>query len=279
MISATNHREKQGWYFVVVDGRQRLATQLGPDRTFRVTKDADLNEAFRHSLSESVWIVAPRSVERLIKAASSFFVGHPKPRFLGDLLMLAPPRSEVLPSLHGYFRTVVGEVPSFKLLPPEQLADVLTSDKRRDLFIAGSVDEQSGTLTLVRGDFSRLTVPLKIFIAAGPAKPDLRRFAVDDYGNAVRFGDYEASAHSVLFRVDLDYRRRVNKQRKAEEKGFGPSLRRLRLLRGLSRTDIPGVASKTIARIERGETGKSQGETLKKIAQALDVRPEEIESY
>lgn len=279
MISTTNDREERGWSFVVADGRRRLATQLGADRTFRVTRDADLAEAFRRSLSDSVWIVAPRWVERLIKVASSFFVGHPKPKILGDLLMLAPPRSEVLPSLHGYFRTVVGEVPSVKVLPPEQLADVLTSDKRRDFFVAGSVDERSETLTLVRGDFSRVTVPLKIFTSAGPAKPDFRRFGIDDYGYAVRFGDYEASAHSVLFRVDPDYRRRVNKQRKAEEKGFGPSLRRLRLLRGLSRAEIPGVAPKTIARIERGETGKPQGETLKKIAKVLDVPPEEIESY
>ena len=42
---------------------------------------------------------------------------------------------------------------------------------------------------------------------------------------------------------------------------------------------IAGVASKTIEWIEREETGKPQGDTLKKIGQALDVCTDEIEPY
>lgn len=280
MIQATNRRlQKRECQFIVLDTRQRLAAQLGADRTFQVTKTTDLSDAFLHAVGESVWIVAPSWTERLVKAACFFFIKHPRKRALGDLLMLAPPRSGVVPSLHGYFRSVVGEVPSFKLLPSQQLPEVLTSENRRDLFIAGCVDEGSETATLVRGDFSRLTVPLKIFAGTGPTKPDFRQFGLDDYGYALRFGDYEASAHSVLYRVDPDYRRRINSQRKAQEKGFGPSLRRLRLLRGLSRGGVPGISAKTMARLERGETGKPHGETLRKIAKVLDVLPEEIESF
>ena len=280
MIQATNRRlQKRGCQFIVLDTRQHLAAQLGADRTFQVTRTKDLTDAFLHAVGESVWIVAPRWTERLVKAASAFFIEHPKQRALGDLFMLAPPRSGVVPSLHGFFRTVVGEVPSFKLLPSEQLPEVLTSEERRDLFIAGCIDEESETATLVRGDFSRLTVPLKLFARTGPTKPDFRQFGLDDYGYALRFGDYEASAHSVLYRVDPDYRRRINNLRRAQEKGFAPSLRRLRLLRGLSRGDVPGISATTIARLERGETGKPHGGTLTRIAKALDVWPEEIESF
>lgn len=168
---------------------------------------------------------------------------------------------------------------SFKLLPLDQLAEVLTSDNRRDLFIGGIVDRSSKTLTLARGDLETLTVPLGLFRAAGPSRPDFDRFAVDDYGYALRFGDYEASAHFVLYAVDPDYRRQANALRKSEELGFGPSLRRLRLLRGLGRNDFSGISGKTIARIERGETEEPHGSTLNKLAAALNVEPGEIETY
>ncbi|HUY33471.1 MAG TPA: helix-turn-helix transcriptional regulator [Pirellulales bacterium] len=271
---------ESGWEFIVLDSGRRFPARLGMARTCWVRNIAKLYDAFIRSPDECVWIVTPHWTERLLKAASAHFLRHQeRARSLGDLLMLAPPRNELVPSLHSYFRRVVGEVPSFKILPTDPLAEVLASDKRGDLFIGGIVDEGSETLTLARGNFGRITVPLSIFRAAGPTKPDFQRFELDDYGYTIRFGDYEASAHSVLFGVDPDYRRRINKQRKAEERGFGPSLRRLRLLRGLSRNDIPGIASKTMARIERGETDKPHGETLSRIASVLDVSPEEIESY
>lgn len=197
----------------------------------------------------------------------------------GDLLMMQPPRSEVVPALRNYFGTVVGESPAFKTLPPEQLAEVLSHENREDRFIGGIVDTGSKTLTLCRGNLETIVVPLSIFQGAGRQKPDFKRFALDDFGYAIRFGDYEATAHAVLFNVDPEYRRRYNEQRREEEKGFGPSLRRLRILRRLSRDDFPGIAAKTIARIERGETERPQGKTLATIARKLAVTPDEIETY
>ena len=35
-----------------------------------------------------------------------------------------------------------------------------------------------------------------MFPAVGPSKPGFARFAVDDYGYAIRFGDFETSAHA-----------------------------------------------------------------------------------
>ncbi len=145
--------------------------------------------------------------------------------------------------------------------------------------LAGISTSRSRTITLARGDLSVVTVPLSIFNAEGPCKPDFSRFELDDYGYSLRFGEYEASAHSVLYRIDPAYRRRAAQRRIAEERGFGPSLRRLRILRRLSRGDFPGISAKTIARIERGETEKPQGKTLERLSSVLGVAPTEIESY
>ena len=64
-----------------------------------------------------------------------------------------------------------------------------------------------------------------------------------------------------------------------QAKGFDPSLRRLRKQRGLSRSDFPNVARKTISRIEKGDVEKPHGVTLTRIAKMLGVEPNEIESY
>ncbi|MGD0899457.1 MAG: helix-turn-helix transcriptional regulator [Thermoguttaceae bacterium] len=157
--------------------------------------------------------------------------------------------------------------------------EVLSSDNRADLFLGGIVNESSGTLTLTRGDLSTLIVPLSMFPADGPNRPEFGRFELDDYGYTIRFGAFEASAHSVLYRVDPEYRCRANKRRIAEDKGFGPSLRRLRILRRLSRNAFSGISPKTIARIERKETEKPHGKTLDTLAKVLGVAPEDIETY
>ena len=71
------------------------------------------------------------------------------------------------------------------------------------------------------------------------------------------------------------YRRRL----RAEEKTFGASLRRLRVLRGLRQNDFAPLPAKTIARVERGEVAKPHGQTLGRIAERLGVAAGEIESY
>jgi DNA-binding XRE family transcriptional regulator len=95
----------------------------------------------------------------------------------------------------------------------------------------------------------------------------------------LRFGDYEATADVVLWEVDPDYRRRAKDKERAHAAGFGPSLRRLRKQRGLSQSDFPNVARKTISRIEKGEIGKPRAATLRRIAKALGVAPDQIETY
>ena len=170
---------------------------------------------------------------------------------------------------------------SFKALPPEELVDVLLGrrEEARDVFIGGSVDPVSETLTLTRGDLDTVVVPLSMFRPSGKATPDPSDFAVEDYGHTVRLGKYEAAADAILYEVDPDFRKRLNAKRRRDERGFGASLRRLRIQRHLSRADFPGLSPKTLARIERGETGKPHGKTLAVLAKTLGVMPEEIETY
>ena len=133
---------------------------------------------------------------------------------------------------------------------------------------------------LFRGNLSPLVVSLDVFQpSAGSPKPDPKRFAVTDYGQTLKLGDYEVAADAILYEVDPEYRRRANKRRREEEQGFGASLRRLRVMRGLRQTDFPGISEKEIGRLERGEVSKPHGETLEKLAKRLRVRPEEIEEY
>lgn len=69
----------------------------------------------------------------------------------------------------------------------------LPEDERRDLFIHGGVNREWGMLILMRGDRSIVTIPLEFFEPSGTATPDFDDFSIGDYGNTLRFGDYEAT--------------------------------------------------------------------------------------
>ena len=101
--------------FILLDSARDSCKRLGAEQTFRVRKVGELHEALRNSTPESIWIVM-RSLWAgpLVGAVCSHFMQNKKGPALGDLLMVEPPRSELIPSLHGQFRRVVGEVPSFR---------------------------------------------------------------------------------------------------------------------------------------------------------------------
>ena len=178
-------------------------------------------------------------------------------------------------------RKLVGESRSFKALPMEQLAEVLRAPdvERRDVFIGGVADKGIGTLALVRGNLDRLTVPLSLFRPSGRTSPDFSRFAPDDYGRTLKFGDYEATADLVLWELDPDYRSRTRKRERMRAKGFGPSLRRLRKQHGLSQSDFPGVSAKTISRIETGEIERPHRRTVELISKTVRVPPDLLETF
>lgn len=166
-------------------------------------------------------------------------------------------------------------------LPPYELAAALSAPNASDLFIGGTVDSASQTVTLWGGNLEPLIVPFTAFETSGDGvKPDFDRFSMSDYGQSVRFGDYEAATDAILYEFDADYRRRLSRQRLESERSFGASLRRLRKQRKLRREDFaPKVAAKTIARIEQGKVHHIRQHTLAKIADRLGVNPEEIATY
>ena len=199
---------------------------------------------------------------------------------LGNLLTLRPPRPESVPSLWGLFEKVIGATPGYTWLPAEELLAVVSEQDAADRFIGGAYDQVGQTLALVRGDLSTLVVPSRHFTPSGDGTtPDFSMLALTDYGLTVALGDYEASADGILYEFDPVYRRKLNKARQATDRSFGSSLRRLRLQRRLKRSDFPGIASKTIARIERSEVEKPRGKTLETLAKRLDVGADQIESY
>jgi hypothetical protein len=192
------------------------------------------------------------------------------------------PDLQSVPAMRNSFPHVLGDNAEFRFLPDEELSEVLRSDlhEARDLLIGGIVDPGTRTLLLVRGDLTRLVVPLSAFTST-PAgtTPDFGELAFTDYGQTVRFGEYEASADGILYEFDADYRKRLEKTRLQEEKTFGASLRRLRLQRRLAQTDFAPLSEKTIGRIERNETPKPHGKTLSILARRLGVGAEEIAEY
>jgi DNA-binding XRE family transcriptional regulator len=153
------------------------------------------------------------------------------------------------------------------------------AEDAEDLFIGGVVDTDDKALVLYRGNLDRLVVPLDWFKARSGARPDFAAFAVTDYGQTIQFGKYEAAADAVLYEFDAKARRRMKAREIRQDSSLGGSLRRLRMAKGLARSDFAPLAEKTIARIERGQSIDPQSETLATIAKRLGVKPNEITSY
>lgn len=165
-------------------------------------------------------------------------------------------------------------------LAEDELIEAVTAENSEDLFIGGVASKDYRSVALRRGDFSKLIVPMELFRPSGDGtKPDFSRFSVTDYGNTLKFGDYEASADGVLYECDAAYRRKMNATRRTEKKSLGASLRRLRKQKGLRRSDFGELDEKTIARIERDEVTKPHKDTLEILAGRLGVKADEIETY
>jgi hypothetical protein len=238
-----------------------------------------LVQALGQASPSALWLAAkPGATEELLHEAIRL-PSRRRPR-LGGLLTLFQPRTESIQPLDDLFDPFVWSPEGFRTLPLAELAEVLADERRGDLFIGGYADLENHTLTLVRGDLQRLSVPVSMFQPSGAGDiPDPSRLAFTDYGNTVRLGDYEAAADAILYEADAEYRSRLLAKRRAEDKTFGACLRRLRLLRGLRQSDFGDVAAKTIARIESGATEAPHGHTLGAIAARLEVEPDEIMSY
>lgn len=189
---------------------------------------------------------------------------------------LAPERKEFLQTL---FRTVVSVGSELQLLSSDELAAVLSSDRRGDLLVGGIVNTSEGVIVLYRGSFDRMSVPFEWFQRSSDVEPDFNDFEVTDHGQTVRLGDFEASADAILYAFDSSYRSRMKQRQLALDDTLGGSIRRLRELKGLRRTDFAPLSGKEIARIERGEVKKPRQKTLETIAKRTGVAPEDIATF
>ncbi|HEU4454988.1 MAG TPA: helix-turn-helix domain-containing protein [Longimicrobium sp.] len=240
----------------------------------RVSSSDEVAAAFSSGRGSRYWIA--RRVTPLLTALA----GGREPDGDHFLVVLEAVNAVRQAVLDAAFRRVLVQDGEVHLLPLEELAEVLASPRREELFIGGVVNRQDRVVVLYRGTLEPLLVPADWFTPSpNGTAPDFEDFEVTDFGQTVRFGDYEATGEAILYEHDAEYRRRARKRLRDTDRSFGACLRRLRLQKGVDRDDFPGVSEKQIARIERGETGRPRASTLAAIAGRLGVRPEEIEEY
>jgi hypothetical protein len=165
------------------------------------------------------------------------------------------------------------------MVPPDELEEILSAPRRSDYCVGAEWSEGTDTLALWRGDLSVLVVPMSDFPARAGTAPDPSDLAVEDCGQTIRMGEYEASFDAILFDRDPAYRRHARKRMIASAQGLGASIRRLRLRSGVARSDFPGLDEKTLARIEREEVAKPHAKTLRTIARRLGVGVDELAAH
>ena len=260
---------------ILLDRAKKRSSRFASLHPRVVSSVTELRNSVAHATRDSFWVsYASDLTEALVRNASQ---GVPP---LGFGLFIHSLDMKTIPALSSFFRRIAFTMDG-GFIPAEELVEVLEADNRPDLFIGGSVNQATDTITFWRGDLKPLTVPFSAFEKSGTGtKPDFNKFAVIDCGQTVQLGDYEAAVDAILYEYDPDYRRRISKQRLQEDQSFGASLRRLRKQRGLRREDFePDLSAKTIARIEQGKVKRIQKKTLNALAEHLSVEPEEIETF
>ena len=224
------------------------------------------------------WSESTSGVKVIVSSTADFLSKMPHGvvhRRTERLLLLTDIEKAKLDNVVRRFATVVVT----KATP--DLVAILRAENRAELFIQASYDSAAKQVVLHRGDLSVLVVPLGWFTPtpSGP-KPDTQRVHVVDGGQTLALGEYEAAADAILYEFDPEYRKLARKRAAERDTSFGGSLRRLRIQKGLSRSDFkPELSAKTVARIERGEVGEPHEATMEHIAKKLGVRVEEIASY
>ncbi len=186
-------------------------------------------------------------------------------------------------SLHAFLAALFSDVvsgPRPGFLPFDDIGAVLLAPHFADLAVGALVNEAREAIVIIRGDLDRTIVPWVWFRPSGTGtEPDFRDVAVTDSGLAIRLGPYEASMDAILYDFDRAYRARERNRQVETDISFGACLRRLRIQRAVPRDGFPGISSKEIGRIERGEVVRPHAATLRVIADTLGVEPVEIETF
>ena len=237
--------------------------------------DKEVRYLYATTAPDSIWI-APRRSDTLLLGNI-----HGKPRGNQCLLCLEPTTGLMKHYLNAKFSRVVSPDDDLKLLPLEEITEILASPDSEDYFIGGIVDQENRSVILYRGNLEPITLPLSWF-EAGPnsPQPDPGDFEIIDFGQTVRLGKFEAGTDAILYEFDPLFRRRDKERRINADDSFGGALRRLRLQKGLNQSDFsPDISTKEVGRIERGEVKTVHKKTREILGKYLGVAPEEIETY
>lgn len=194
------------------------------------------------------------------------------------ILLIADPPLPSQSLLEALFKEAI-VIPHDGALPVEQISEIIKNKNAKDYVIGGQVDKMTHTVTLIRGDLSKLAVPFSTFRPSGAnVKPDFTKLSIEDSGQTMKFGAYESSVDAVLYEFDPLYRSKRKTELAKKDKSFGACLRRLRVLKGLKQSDFPDIDEREIGRIERGEVTPRES-TVNMIAKKMEVSSEEIETY
>ena len=260
---------------ILLDRATQRPTVFAPLQPRIVSSVKDLQNSVAFSPKDSLWISYSSDLtQELAKGATNV------PSRLGAGLFMHPLDMKYIPVLSSLFRRIAFNVDG-GFIPAEELAEVLNSVNRANLFIGGFVNRATGAITFWRGSLESLTIPFSSFAKSGDGTaPDFDSLTVVDFGQTVRLGDYEAAVDAILYEHDPEYRRAISKKRLQQDRSFGAALRRLRKQRGLRREDFePDLSTKTIARIEQGKVTRIHKKTLTSLAKHLAVDPQEIASF
>ena len=258
--------------YLIDSGERSETLAFRPLHPKHLKTKVDLERAVERSEREDLWIARGSQITKFLHDVNF------APRKAPELIVLGDVSQSRIEILRNFFKRLIYQE-EIKL-PFAQLAEVMAARHRSDLLIGGTIDQAGGWALFYRGDFSVVVVPLSAFPKSGDGnRPDFSRFAIEDHGQTVRFGEYEAAAEAILYEFDAEFRKRYRKNLVKTEKGLGPSIRRLRLQKGLRQTDFADVDEKEIRRIEAGEVKKPHQSTLQKIAAKLDVNVEELGTF
>ena len=241
----------------------------------RIVKSRNaLVHALKGSSGDQAWILESEgSVGDLLRAMAEV---PPKIRPAKLISYLRPQSAAAQVIEAGFVRALWGAHVMVKL---DDLSEILANEHPEDFCVGAEWDPGTQTIALWRGDLSVVVVPLSALPPRGHVQPEPLHLAIEDCGQTIRLGAYEASFSALLYERDPLYRRRAKKRMIREEQSLGASIRRLRLARGLARTDFNDPDPRTLARIERGEVQRPQRATLERIAKRLGVSVEELAEY
>ena len=198
------------------------------------------------------------------------------PRKAGVLVIPWLPRAEIFPVLLRGFHRILSLKKTAFTDHAQRLCEVISAGEPGRLL--GIVpDIMLAAVTLFRADLSALCVPGTWF-EHGEEKglADINSLELEQDGAIVRLGSRRWPAQQVIAAFDANFRRSLRRLELAQRDTLGGLIRRMRKERRLGRAEFPGIDAKTIARIERDEIRRPQGETLRLIAQTLGLPLEQL---